>query len=582
MSLRARIFALGPDDEYGVFANHLGDKRRELLQMLTEGISFTNWFILTYQIALLGILLVFAAWHYYDILSNKRQVRHSQYSTPRKSVTFDTARENDDEQPAAIHRNERVRQQKEQPTSIPLTNRPLPENATSLLIACLLGLNIFYAAYNISWTLPLMFVWSNRTALCFAANLPWLYLLGAKNQPLRLLTGYSYEHLNILHRRLGAWMCFLAALHTSSMLAVWYYFFLPSGRSLGWFLTEKTVLLGLITLACYEMLYFTSVARFRGWWYELFLGTHAILQAAALVFLYLHHRGSRPYVGVTLAIFLVDRVAFRALMKSRYADAEVRVMDDGNTIMLSADWQLPKASKVSSLLHQHIKGGWEPAQHVFVTAPALGRGHALQAHPLTIASAAPSRRSGSQHAWLNLIIRCQDGFTKDLLRYAQQKSSLNVRLDGPYGSSHALDMLRSSDACLLVAGGSGTAVAYPILWALLNECNDAPRLHRRVGLIWITHEASHTNWLGHERLDELKQLGLYMVLPPSTVKAGRPDVAGLVRASIDQLTHGLDGDTKTGVVVSGPDGMNRAARNECSRLAWQGRDVSGLVEKFGW
>ncbi|KAK6436263.1 hypothetical protein LTR95_007539, partial [Oleoguttula sp. CCFEE 5521] len=568
MSMRARIFATASEYEVGILTDEQGDTRREVLQRLTEGISFTSWFILTYQIAVLGILLVFAAWHYYDILSRTRQGRHLRYSTSRGYGTSDRASERAHDQLASIHRNERVQPQKErvntserssllgspdapqlrprislrlrsllmyQPLSIPLTKKPLPENATSLLIACLLGLNAFYAAYGISWTLPLMFVWSDRTALCFAANLPWLYLLSAKNQPLRLLTGYSYEHLNILHRRLGAWMCFLALLHTGSMFAVWYYFFLPSGRSLGWFLTEKTVLLGLITLACYQILYLTSLASFRRWWYELFLGMHVVLQVAALVFLYLHHRGSRLYVGVTLAIFLIDRLVFRMLLKSRHVDAHVQVLGDGQTVMLSADWPLPKPGMASRLLHQDIHGGWEPAQHVFVTALALGRSHALQAHPFTIASAAPSSRSGSQHAWVNLIIRAQDGFTKDLLRYAQQTSTLKVRRNGPYGSSHALDMLRSTDVFLLVAGGSGIAVAYPILWALLHESDDGNATtmpKRRIGLIWIIHEASHISWLGHERLDELKQLGLHIVMPPSTAKAGRPDVAALVREAI--------------------------------------------------
>ncbi|OQO10633.1 hypothetical protein B0A48_03931 [Cryoendolithus antarcticus] len=614
MSLRARIFALEPDHEYGV-TDEVGDKRHEVLQRLSAGISFTSWFILTYQIAVLGVLLVFTAWHYYDILSRTRRVQHLRHSTSKADGASGTASETDHDQLTSVHRHENARQQKEhvntserssllgspdasqykpttslrlrsllmyQPPSTLITSRPLPENATSLLIACLLGLNAFYAAYNVSWTLPLMFVWSDRTALCFAANLPWLYLLSAKNQPLRLLTGYSYEHLNILHRRLGAWICFLALLHTGSMLAVWYYFFLPSGRSLAWFLTEKTVLLGLITLACYQILYLTSLASFRRWWYERFLGMHIVLQAAALVFLYLHHRGSRLYVGVTLTIFLMDRLVFRLLLKSRSVDAEVRVMDDGSTVMLSADWPLSKTSKVSDLLHPDINGGWEPAQHVFVTAPALGRGHILQAHPFTIASAAPSRRSGSQHAWLNLIIRAQDGFTQDLLRHAQLISSLKVRLDGPYGSSHALDMLRSSDVCLLVAGGSGIAVAYPMLWALLHEDDDTPISRRQVGLIWITHESSHLDWIGHELLDEMKQLGLHILLPPPTAKAGRPDVARLVTELLDELSRGSGCSAKTGVVVSGPDSMNRAARNECSRLAWDGRDVNVLVEKFGW
>jgi hypothetical protein len=45
-------------------------------------------------------------------------------------------------------------------------------------------------------------VFADRCGLVFA-NLPLLYLLAAKTQLHRLLTGYSYESLNIVHRRLG-------------------------------------------------------------------------------------------------------------------------------------------------------------------------------------------------------------------------------------------------------------------------------------------------------------------------------------------------------------------------------------------
>ena len=222
-----------------------------------------------------------------------------------------------------------------QPRPLPIVNKTVPENLTCILILLLLGLNIFFAIFRIEWKLSMMFVFSDRTALLFAANLPWLYLLGAKNQPLRILTGYSYEHLNIIHRRLGEWLCLLALVHGGTMFIVWYYFFRPVGRSLGWFLTEKTVVLGLITLACYELLYTTSLASFRKWWYEAFLGLHVLLQAGALGFLFFHHRGSRVYVGVALAIFLVDRLMFRILLKSRSFQADLHVMKDGETVMVS-------------------------------------------------------------------------------------------------------------------------------------------------------------------------------------------------------------------------------------------------------
>lgn len=346
------------------------------------------------------------------------------------------------------------------------------------------------------------------------------------------------------------------------------------------------MVLGLITFVCYETLFATSLASFRKWWYEVFLGLHVVLQAGALGFLFFHHRGRRVYVGVALAIFLVDRIVFRAGLKSSSVRASLTVMVDRETVLVSADW--PKASCWrtiwTALFGVGIRYGWKPSEHIFLTVPALARKHIVQAHPFTIASAAPEH--DTEHVWFNLIIRALDGFTRDLLIYAQTHSSVTIRLDGAYGSIHALDMLRASDTAIVVAGGSGIAVAYPMLWSLLQAgSRDAERamsIRQQVCLIWIVNLASHHDWIGGTRLAELKQLGLRVVLPPPTAVAGRPDVAALVRDTVLDLNGCRDGPQQTGVMVSGPDGMNRAASNACARLAWEGRDVKVSVEKFGW
>jgi len=599
------------------------DGRRELVKRLVEGVHYSAWFILMYQAVLVGVVALFSVSHAYLKVHHDRRQTMEVETVPLEE-SFTPSANGEDFEPSSSRSSTlegnatppepyKASKDKEstpllperhesrgsllsiahlrvrsilmyQPRPLPIVNKTLPENLTTIFILLLLGLNVFYAVYKVEWELGLMFVFSDRTALLFAANLPWLYFLGAKNQPLRLLTGYSYEHLNILHRRLGEWMCFLAVLHTGSMFMVWYYFFRPTGRSLSWFLTEKTVVLGLITFACYEILYATSLASFRKWWYELFLGLHVVLQVGALGFLYFHHRGSKIYVAVALAIFLVDRLVFRLALKSRSFKASLAVMEDRETVMVSADW--PKASRWRNLwtamFGNNMHYGWEPAEHVFLTVPALARKHIIQAHPFTMASAAPE--SDHTHVWFNLVIRALDGFTNNLLRYAERNSSVTIRLDGPYGSSHALKMLRASDTAIVVAGGSGIAVAYPMLWSLLHAgSRDAERakLRQAVCLIWIVNQASHIDWIGIERLEELKALGLRVVLPPPTAKAGRLDVGALVR---DMITATGDDAVaqRTHVMVSGPDGVNRAARNECARLAWQGRDVQVSVEKFGW
>ena len=611
------------------------DDRRRLI----EGVHFTKGFIVTYQYALLSILLLFTIHEWYgqlararrrrqrlvlygDDKSNERErstgnnTKHVTISE-QESITSSSSSStsggilrpaynvkptgHSGEHQPLVSSSRRLERQSVvsglsrvlarvqsllmyQLPDVPVMQRVMPSNATTFLVLCLLALNLFYALWRTGFPHPpLFFVFADRVGLLFVANLPWLYLLAAKNQPIKLLTGYSYENLNIIHRRLGEWLCLLAVGHLLGMVATWYCFLSPR-VGLWEFLTLRLVLLGIGAFVCYEVLYFTSLSSFRQWWYEAFLATHVLLQAGALSLVWFHYHTSRVYVGIALCIFLIDRLVFRLALKTRTINANLTVMEDGNTVMVSANWPvLSRRYNIWTMLFGiDARFGWKPTEHVFLTIPALARKHWIQAHPFSIASAAPE---DSEHAWFNLVVRVHDGFTHDLLKYAQTHSSVNVRLDGSYGSMHACDMLRDSSVSIIVAGGSGIAVAYPLVWTLLHRFRNDPETlprSRKVALIWVVHEASHVSWIGHERLNELRDLGLHVILPAPTAKVGRPDVEMLVRDAIDGFTSNEITRERIGVVCSGPDGMNRTVRNTCAALAWNGLNIDVAVEKFGW
>ncbi|GAB7363038.1 hypothetical protein MBLNU230_g3331t1 [Neophaeotheca triangularis] len=586
-------------------------------------IAFNQWFIVTYQIALLGVVLFFSLWHLNIVLQQRRRWRNRNGVKTARSANTTTAtspsntfssssssstlegnatpplwNKDEGDQRAPLLHEYHARDPPSsisriiavlpaalmyQPRPIPIVNKKLPSNATTLMVFTVLGLNVWYTFYKIPITAPMSFALGDRSGLLFVANLPWLYILSAKNQPLKHLTGHSYESLNILHRRLGEILCSLAVVHGASMLVTWWYYFRPSGETLWHFLLLKIILLGIGAFACYEILYLTSLASFRQRWYELFLALHVVLQTAALVFLWFHHQGCRTYVAITLAVFLIDRLIFRLLLKTRTVRADLTVMEDAETVLVSADWPTTAISLSSWFTRRDVLStarGWRPSEHIFLTVPALARKHIVQAHPFTIASAAPGK--DQSHAWFNLIVRAHDGFSRDLLEYARMYASVAVRLDGPYGSLHALEMLRSSDLSIIVAGGSGIAVAYPLLWSLLCDGRsdaETASTRQRVYLIWVIHEASHVSWLGQERLDELKDKGLNLVVPSPTATHGRPDVSGMVGGIVSES---LEESGTAGVVVSGPDGMNRSVRNTCASLVRRGMDVDVAVEQYSW
>ncbi|KAH8788974.1 hypothetical protein F5883DRAFT_624609 [Diaporthe sp. PMI_573] len=494
-----------------------------------------------------------------------------------------------------------------QPRLLPLANRTLPSNATSLFVVVWVGINIFFHLYQVHLLdLKYFFCFADRAGFVFIVNLPLLYLLAAKNQPIKVLTGRSYEALNVFHRRVGEWMCFEAVVHFVGMI-IWRFAAIKpawldgEGGARAYF-THPLILLGIAAFAAYELLYLTSLGSFRQRWYEIFLASHVVLQIVALVFLYLHFHTARPYVLAALAIFLIDRVVWRFGLKTTTMTTDLTVLPDGETIMMSTNWDKPAPTESWFSWPRHnVKHGWRPTDHVFLTVPALGRKHALQAHPFTIASAAPlsKQRSGVDeeqpvYCWLNLLIRAQKGFTTDLLCYAHRHHRATVRLDGPYGSSHALEMLLAADNAILIAGGSGIAVTFPLVWALLmgeglreDEYNGVLALRGKkrrqtVRMMWIVHSDEHRYWVPNAMLDDLVAAGLDLIVPPSTAVAGRPDVVGTVERWIGEVDDSISHRRETAVVVSGPDGLNRMVRNTCARAIGQGVDVHLAVEKFGW
>ena len=621
-----------------------GDKR---FKKLIDGIHYSQNLILTYQLVLIGLLLIFTAIHWASRLEawrRRRKTAQSRYegskssraetgeakgavvieSISRGSSSSSSTLQEDfhpsdqdsgttlDEQSLLLPKASNAEAISPawtvtsrtrawlvyQPRPIPVINKTLPSNGTTLMVLAFLGLQIFYTFFKTSLSLSMLFVFADRTSLVFVANLPLLYLFAAKNQPIKVLTGYSYESLNIFHRRLGEVMCLLAFLHSAGMIGVWYTVLQPAGIPLLKFLLMKMILLGLGAFIAYEMLYFTSLGSFRQRWYELFLGVHVVLQVAALVLVWFHHRRSRWYVGVALAIFLIDRLVYRIAVKPTTVRASLEVQEDMRTVVLRAPVTIQKKHKQAKLMSgAGIIAGWKPTEHVFLTVPSLARKHILQAHPFTIASKAPTGHE--KEANLELIIRAQNGFSEDLTHYAKSHHTVNVRLDGPYGSQSAVELLRNSDHAVIVAGGSGIAVAWPLVWSLItnnstsldlehsaHSSSSSSKQQQQILFIWITRDRSHLSWLGRERLEELRNTkhDITLITPPPTSEHGHPDTAGMIGEWITSRRRGggQGSNNKVGIVVSGPDGLNRAVRNVCASLLRDGRDVSVEVEKFGW
>lgn len=476
-----------------------------------------------------------------------------------------------------------------QPKPIPFFNKTLPSNGATLASTLFVLLNFFYLFVGMKWRILYVVVFGDRCALVFIYNLPLLYLLAAKTQPLSFFTGYSYESLNIIHRRLGEVMCLCGLLHSIFMFLSYVTFLSTVGFTLYTFIFNQTVLTGIALFVSYETIYFTSLASFRQRWYEIFLATHVILQAATLALLYFHHRNNGTLTGIALLIFVVDRVAYRIGMKSTAINSEVTVAKDGETVILKSSIPYRRPGLWASTLGHQITHGWQPTDHVFLTAPSLGRSHALQAHPFTILSPSPWSLKESlgegDMMQLDLLVRAYDGFTSDLLKHSLMSKSLRIRIDGPYGGCHARDAVEDKDQAILIAGGSGIAVIWPIVHFLIAEGHKAQDVEstpavmpkQRIVFIWVVQQRSQLSWMSEKELEELSNAGIEVLIPPPTREVFcRPDLPQIITERVAKCSG------KTGVVASGPDSMGRDVRNACASLIRQGKDVNITIEKFGW
>jgi NAD(P)H-flavin reductase len=471
-----------------------------------------------------------------------------------------------------------------QPRPIPIVNKILPSNGTSITILALMALNIFYIFFHINLNVFELFVLADRFGMMFVANLPLLYILAAKNQPLKFLTGRSYESLNIFHRRLGEFLCLAALFHCTGMIVVWYTIIRPNDPEFTQILLTKMFLLGIGAFISYELLYLTSLASFRQGWYELFLGLHVILQTAALIFVFFHHQMARPYVGIALGIFLLDRMVYRIGFKSTTIGAYTKILEDEDTVRLTSAIFIQPRSRWTPLFGGSILSGWKATDHIFLSVPSLSSKHFVQAHPFTIASKGPL--PGDDEGRLELLIRAQDGFSRDLLNAARLHKHLNIRIDGPYRSSHARTMLEDSDVAIVIAGGSGIAVGFPLIHYLLDisrstDTEIAPTYllqRQKIVLIWVIHEEAHLSWVGRPALADAENRGVEIIIPQATEEIGRPDLRGMIYKIVEKFGNGK----RTRVVASGPGSMGRAVRNTCAGLVRDGRNVNVAIEKFGW
>lgn len=344
------------------------------------------------------------------------------------------------------------------------------------------------------WVLLLCFLWTDtilypgnpiyaykwekvafRAAWVSVSQIPFVYLLSCKFNPISMLTGISYERFNWLHRWAARTVFLTIIVH-------WSFFFRE------WWLADfvkleiemmPMVKYGFGAWATIGWMVLSGFGFFRDLNYEIFVAQH-ICAAATLLWLLHTHVPDYAKYNIYMAIGFVAfdcsaRIIWILLRNLRILD-RIRAGAPGYTVRLET---VP--GEMVRVVIDNPGFGWKAGQHVYLTIPRLGP---FEMHPFTIANV-----SGDEH--LNLLIKAHSGFSKRL-RKAALRSNTQAKpflgfLSGPWGLPPDL---RHYETIVLIACSSGATFAVPILRELLSGQSCVRNIH----VHWIIRSQSHYDW----------------------------------------------------------------------------------------
>lgn len=295
-------------------------------------------------------------------------------------------------------------------------------------------------------------------------QLPMLYLLSMKVNPIGLLIGSSHERLNWLHRWVARTMLITATVHGFHFWTMW-----DRANFLD-FVFEITPLIkyGFGAWAILLWLTVTGILPLRRLAYELWVAQHVI---ASIVMLWLMHmhipKESRYLLWMAVSFLVIDRAARWVLLAWR----NTRIRPTGSACqaqrrvghVVSVKTAGPDTSLVT-IKDVHFK--WRAGQHVYLWLPRVG---ALEAHPYTIASAhkPPAESAGCYCNSVQLIVRAHGGFSRRLHSFATNKpdaaTNLTGFLSGPYGEPPRWE---AYETLVLIGASTGASFTVPVLESL--------------------------------------------------------------------------------------------------------------------
>ncbi|CAK1361243.1 Ferric/cupric reductase transmembrane component 1 [Cercospora beticola] len=318
-----------------------------------------------------------------------------------------------------------------------------------------------------------------RAAWVTVTQIPFVYLLSCKFNPISILTGISYERFNWLHRWAARTMWLTAIVHWSFFYTEW---------SLAKIVTMQLDMMPMVKYGfgawgVVTWMLLSGFGFFRDLCYELFVLQHIAAAGTLLWLLYVHVPHYASYnIWMAVAFVAFDwgvRIIW-GLTRNMHLLGRSSTKSPGYETSLQA-----LSGDVVRLRIDNPDFTWQAGQHVYLYMPGL---RPLEFHPFTIASTTASRG-------LDLLIQARSGFSRTLYKSADRRAGSNPRhrafISGPWGTPPDIS---HCETAVLIACSTGATFIVPILQDLMQRETCLRKIH----LHWIIRSQEHCNWFEQE------------------------------------------------------------------------------------
>ncbi|WPG97757.1 ferric/cupric reductase transmembrane component 7 [Acrodontium crateriforme] len=317
-----------------------------------------------------------------------------------------------------------------------------------------------------------------RAAWVSVSQIPFVYLLSCKFNPISILTGISYERFNWLHRWAARTVFLTLIVHWSFFFTEWSLADMVQME----FEMMSMVKYGFGAWSVIGWMVLSGFGFFRKMNYELFVAQH-ICAAAVLLWLIFIHVPAYARYNVYMAIGFVAFDWTARIVWNVSRNTHIFGSSGAKFPGYSAQAEILPGNMVR-LTVEDIDFQWKAGQHVRLSIPCL---RPFELHPFTIANTS----SSMPNHHMTMVIKAHSGFSKVLHSTAVKSPSRNYRafISGPWGSPPDLSHF---ETVVLIACSSGASFTTPLVEELFKN----PSCAKTVVLHWIVRSREHFQWFG--------------------------------------------------------------------------------------